>query len=305
VWALRNISPGDWWTRGVAPLAILHAALYLTVQARPGAIAVPLWIWGPPLLVGATIVLLAGALLSARRTQQIWIRRRVAAFAGLAVLVGSMTLYRTFPSEHDHAPSPVLMQLPLDGAITVAWGGASAGVNHHVRFPAERWGFDLVVTEHGRTHRGSGDAVTDYYAYRRPVRAPADGLVVGIHDGEPDATPGEPDRLRRGGNRITLQVAPGQYLFLMHLEAGSIRVTPGQYVRRGEVVARVGNSGNSTEPHLHVHLQDTPTHDWGQGIPFYFTDYVDLPTGARVGRGMPEGGVRDGRYVGDVVRRGG
>lgn len=302
---MRNVSPGDWWTRGVVPLAILHAALYLTVQSRPGAIAVPLWIWGPPILVGAAIVLLGGALLSARRTQQIWRARRVAAFAGLAVLVGSMTLYRTFPSEHDDDPSRVVMELPLDGAITVAWGGPSARVNHHVRYPAERWGYDLLVMMDGRTHTGSGDAVADYYVYGRPVRAPADGIVAGIHDGEPDAAPGEPDRLRRGGNRIVLQVAPEEYLFLMHLEAGSIRVTPGQPVRRGEVIARVGNSGNSTEPHLHLHLQDTPTHDWGQGIPFHFADYVDVATGARVERGMPQGGVRDGRYVGDVVRRGG
>lgn len=291
--------------RGVLPLAVLQAALFLTLQSRPGAIALPLWTWGPPILAAFAIVLLAGALVSAWRSRQIWMWRRVRALAAIAVLVASIGMYRTFPSEHDSSPSDVLMQLPFDGPLTIAWGGAAARVNYHVRSPAERWAFDLLVTIDGRSHSGSGHAVTDYHAYNRPVRAPADGRVAGVHDGEPDATPGEPEPSRRGGNQIVLEVAPGEYLFLLHLKAGSIRVAAGQQVRRGEILARVGNSGNSTEPHLHLHLQDTPSIERGQAIPFYFGDYVDLRTGATIDRGMPEGGVHRGRYIGDIVRHAG
>jgi hypothetical protein len=82
-------------------------------------------------------------------------------------------------------------------------------------------------------------------------------------------------------------------------------VRPGDRVTRGEIVAHVGNSGNSTEPHLHMHLQDRVSIDRGQGIPFHFEDYVDVRTGVRVERGMPEGGIRRGRHVGDIVRRAG
>lgn len=287
---------------GVLPLAVVHAALYLALRARPGAIAVTLWTWGPPLLVACAIVLLGGAFVSARRPRQVWTVRRLGAFAGLVMLVASVGVYRAFPSEHDFSPSGVLMRLPLDGAITVAWGGATPRVNYHVRSPAERWAFDLLVTVEGRTYAGSGHAVTDYHAYNLPVRAPADGQVVSVHDGEPDAVPGRPEPSRRGGNRIVIEVARGQYMFLMHLKEKSILVQPGQHVRRGQILARVGNSGNSTEPHLHLHLADAHTGP-AQGIPFYFQHYVDLKTGERVERGMPQGGVTRGRYVGDIVQQ--
>jgi murein DD-endopeptidase MepM/ murein hydrolase activator NlpD len=145
--------------------------------------------------------------------------------------------------------------------------------------------------------------VTDFHGYDRPVHAPADGRVVLVHDGVPDAKPGKPEQFRRGGNLIAMEVAPDQYLFLMHLKAGSIRVRSGDRVTRGELLAHVGNSGNSTEPHVHMHLQDTMSIDQGQGIPFYFEKYLDLRTGARVERGMPEGGIERGRHVGHIVRR--
>ena len=290
---------------GVVPLAVVNGALFVTLQARPGPIAIELWTWGPPILVAAAAVLLGAALVSARRSRQIWTWQRTAALAGLTALVGSIGLYRTFPSEHDGSPSAVSMRLPLDGPLTVAWGGPSRRVNQHVRSPSERWGFDLLVTIDGRTHAGAGNAVTDYHAYNQPVRAPADGRVIGVHDNEPDATPRHPEPSRRGGNWIVIEVAQGEYLFLLHFKAGSLRVAPGDRVSRGDVLGHVGNSGNSTEPHLHVHLQDTPSFNAGQAIPFYFADYINVRTGVRVAHGMPEGGVRRGRYVGDVVRRAG
>jgi murein DD-endopeptidase MepM/ murein hydrolase activator NlpD len=292
----------DRWIHGVLPLGGLHAALYLTLQARPGPVAIVLWRWGPPLLVAAAAALLLAALVNALRGRQVFSWRRAAGLAGLAALLGSMGLYRTFPSEHDGTPSPVVMRLPLDGPVRVAWGGRRARANYHVGSPAERWGYDLLVTREGDSHQGAGEAVSDYHAYGLPVLAPAPGRVADVHDGDPDAAPGRPEPVRRGGNRIVLEVAPGQYLFLLHLKAGSIRVEIGDRVKAGQVVASVGNSGNSTEPHLHLHLQDSPAFETGQGIPFYFANYVEVGTGAFVTRGMPEGGVERGRHVGDVVR---
>jgi murein DD-endopeptidase MepM/ murein hydrolase activator NlpD len=211
-------------------------------------------------------------------------------------------VYRTFPSEYDASPSEVVMRLPLDGPVTVAWGGPTRRVNYHVRSPAERWAFDLLETVDGESHRGTGESVTDYYAYDRPVRSPADGRVVRVIDGVPDALPDQAEAFRRGGNVIVLEVARDQYLFMVHLKAGSLTVAPGDDVKRGDVLARVGNSGNTSEPHLHVHLQDTPMIARGQGIPFYFADYADERSGRIVDRGMPQGGVRRGQYVGDLVR---
>ncbi|MGH9382856.1 MAG: M23 family metallopeptidase [Vicinamibacterales bacterium] len=92
---------------------------------------------------------------------------------------------------------------------------------------------------------------------------------------------------------------------LAHLKAGTINFLPGQRIRQGDVLGEVGNSGNSSEPHVHLHLQDTPLPDRREGILFFFSNYVlddGMPTGTVVARGIPEGGIREGRYVGDVVR---
>jgi peptidase M23-like protein len=292
--------PSDWWMPGVLPLAALHLLLFLTLQARPGQIAPVLWRWGPPTLVALTAILLLMAFISATRGRS-WSRRRAAGFLGLCAVVATLPVYLTFPSAHDARPSAADIRLPLDGAVTIAWGGATASTNYHVSSPAERWAYDLLVTIDGRSHQGDGRALADYYAYDRPVRAPASGRVVGIHDGDPDTLPGQRDRSRGGGNRIVLEIAPDQFLFLVHLRQGSIRVRPGQRVQQGSIVARVGNSGNSSEPHVHLHLQDRATPDEGQGIPFYFSSYVTQRDGMVVGRGMPVGGIRRGRFVGETV----
>lgn len=291
----------DWWIRGVVPLAILHLTLFLTLHARPGRVAIALWNWGPPALVTVASLLLVFALVTALRNRQIWSWRRASGLTALLTLVATMSVYRTFPSSHDDAPSPVDFRLPLDGPVRVAWGGPTAAANYHVSAPAERWAYDLLVTIDGASHRGDGTAVTDYYAYDRPVHTPAAGLVVEVHDGDPDALPGRPDPRRGGGNRIVLEVAPEQYLFIAHLRAGTIRILPGQRVRQGDVAGKAGNSGNSSEPHVHLHLQDTPVPGGGEGIPFYFSNYLVPKNGRTVARGMPQGGVRRGQYVGDVV----
>lgn len=292
---------GDWWIHAVLPLGALHAALYFALQARPGPIAVVLWRWGPPILLTATAALLLVPLVSALRMRQTWSWRRALGLLGACALVATLGLYRTFPSEHDGNPSAIALSVPFAGAATVAWGGRAPATNYHVTSPPERWGYDLLVTLDGSSYRGSGESVDDYHAYGLPVFAPVDGRVVAAHDGEPDASPGQPEPAREGGNRIVLEVAPRQFLFLAHFKAGSVRVRPGDVVRRGDLIGNVGNSGNSTEPHLHLHLQDTPDFSTGQGIPMHFREYVQLRSGTPVERGMPEGGVDRGRYVGDII----
>jgi murein DD-endopeptidase MepM/ murein hydrolase activator NlpD len=301
---IGNRLSGDWWLPAIGLLGVVHLALFVTLQARPGAMAIGLWRWGPPALILATAALLTLVLLSALRTRQVWDRRRAAGLMGLCLLVASAGLYRTYPSSHDDAPSSVRFTLPLDGRIRVAWGGASARVNYHAGIPAERWGYDLLVTVDGVSHQGTGAAVADYHAYRQPVLAPASGRVVATHDGEPDSRPGRGDPAS-GGNFVVLEVAPAQFLFVAHLQAGTIVPAPGEWVRRGDLLGRVGNSGNSSEPHVHLHLQDTPEPGQGEGIPFFFSDYLlddGTPDGHSVVRGMPSGGRRTGRWVGDVVR---
>jgi hypothetical protein len=291
----------DRWTFGVLPLGALHAALVLALAARPGRLGPLLFTWGPFLIALAAAALLGAALWSAIRGRASWTVRRGAGLAGLLAIVGTMGTYGTYPSSHDHSPSRVRFQLPLAGPITVAWGGPTAAVNYHVASPGERWAYDLLVAADGQTFRTDGRAPSDYHVHGRPVLAPADGRVVRVRDGVPEATPGRPDRANGAGNHIVLEVAPGEYLFVAHLLAGSVRVTTGQMVGQGAVIGGVGNSGNSTEPHVHLHLQDRPEPDSGEGIPLMFGDTWLAGVTPPVRRPMPEGGVRGGRYAGDVV----
>jgi murein DD-endopeptidase MepM/ murein hydrolase activator NlpD len=299
----RALHWGDWWVVGLPLVAGLDLALYLTLQSRPGALALRLWPWAPPAIVLATTSLLAGALVSALRGRRTWNWTRGAAFLVTCGLVFSSGVYQTYPSSHDDQPSSVAFRLPLGGPVTVAWGGPTHRVNYHVGSPPERWAYDLLVTRAGRTHAGDGTALADYFSYGRDVLAPAAGTVVAARDGEPDAVPGRPDRDGRAGNHVVLEVEPGVYLFIAHLRGGSVLVQPGQTVRQGQVLGQVGNSGNTSEPHVHLHLQDSPTPDRGEGIPMFFSGYRVSGQADVVARGMPMGGQRRGALLGQTIEQ--
>jgi murein DD-endopeptidase MepM/ murein hydrolase activator NlpD len=221
--------------------------------------------------------------------------------AALGLAVSPMA-FRTYPSSHDDAPSQVRFRLPLNGPLKVAWGGGTPDVNYHVAAPDQRWAYDLLVVKDGPSHRGDGTRLEDYYAYGLPVLAPADGKVVAVSDGDPDMPIGVMGGGRSaGGNEVVLEVAPGEFLVLCHMQPGSIAVKAGDQVTQGQVIGKVGNSGNTSEPHLHVHLQDRPDEDIAEGIPLYFHDYK---VGDRlVERGIPTGGWPDGQVVEHVGGR--
>jgi murein DD-endopeptidase MepM/ murein hydrolase activator NlpD len=184
----------------------------------------------------------------------------------------------------------------------VAWGGSTAAVNYHVFLPDQRWAYDLLVTRDGRSSRNAGVALEDYYAYGLPVYAPAAGVVFASHDGEPEVRIGQPSWGLAGlGNYIGVEVSPGEFLFIGHFQPGSVTVDVGDRVSRDQLIARVGNSGNSSEPHVHLHVQDSRDAYFGEGIPFYFHRY--RYAGRLIERGMPEGGRVAGRYRGDRVVR--
>lgn len=93
-----------------------------------------------------------------------------------------------------------------------------------------------------------------------------------------------------------MNLGSGEFVFLAHLMQGSVKVDAGQTVARGEGVGRCGNSGNTSEPHLHLHIQTTANLQSGEGLPAYFGGY--RADGVPVARGEPEKGqtlTSDGR----------
>ena len=307
IWAEppRNPRPGiDWWIWCVPLVVALHVTILVALEARLGRIGVVLWSVGPPLLIVMIAGLLVAALLSSIRRRDSWTRWRLLGYAGLLAVAATLPVYETYPSSYDDHPSAVDFRLPLDGNVTVVWGGESVNENYHAVLADQRWAYDLLITRDGRSHAGDGSRLTDYYGYDRPVHAPAGGIVRAVRDGEPDKPIDEAAGGRiAAGNHVVIEVVEGEYLVLAHLRPGSIAVSVGDRVDRGQVMARVGNSGNTSEPHVHLHLQDTLELQVGEGIPFFFHDYV--ARGVRVERGMPRGGLLRGRFVGDVVRQAG
>jgi murein DD-endopeptidase MepM/ murein hydrolase activator NlpD len=300
----RHFAADNAWASDALAVALLYAAFVAVVRARLGLTALILWNVAPILFALAVVILLAAALLRSWR-RAVLTKRDLVGFAALALVVVSLATFRTYPSSHDDDPSDVRFRLPLDGPVTVVWGGPTRAVNYHATMPDQRWAVDLLVTVNGRTFRNDGTRLDDYYAYGRPVLAPAAGITRVVYSGEPDRPIGQSRVLRSTGNYIVLEVAPDEFLFVAHLQPGSITVAPGDRVTAGQVIGHVGNSGNSSEPHVHVHLQDRVTRYLGESIPFYFHDY--LLRGLKVERGMPLGGLQrarrgsPARFTGDVV----
>ena len=167
-------------------------------------------------------------------------------------------------------------RFPVEGEWFVFWGGDTDRTNYHVRAPDQRHAYDLVMWRDGGTHRGAGTTNDDYWAWGQEVRAPAAGTVVAAVDGTADnvpQTPGNP-RVHPAGNHVLLEVGPGEHVLLAHFQQGSVRVKAGDRVEEGQLLGLCGNSGNSSEPHLHVHLQDSSTVLAGLGLPLAFSGLI-------------------------------
>jgi murein DD-endopeptidase MepM/ murein hydrolase activator NlpD len=175
-------------------------------------------------------------------------------------------------------------RLPVDETWTVI-NGSPIKEYSHSWFPAtQRYAYDFVITdEDGRSRLENTDtSIDNYYCYDQPVLAPADGIVVDVHDGDPELRRGggfsHPLKRSITGNKVTIQHAEGEYSSFVHLVPGSITVEPGEHVERGEQVGRCGHSGNSSEPHLHFQLHDHPAFEFSAGLPVRFDEVnVDTP----------------------------
>jgi murein DD-endopeptidase MepM/ murein hydrolase activator NlpD len=122
----------------------------------------------------------------------------------------------------------------------------------------------------GKTHRQDTRRNEDYYAFGRELLAPADGIVTEVIDGVRDNAPGSMNPLSALGNAVFIQHTEHEVSVLAHLKQGSTKVKAGDKVTRGRVIGLCGNSGNSSEPHLHYHLQNLPVIQDATGVKCYF-----------------------------------
>jgi len=167
------------------------------------------------------------------------------------------------------------LSLPFKGRWLVFWGGDTRELNQHHDTPNQRFAFDLVgVGEDGKTQRGDGTRNDDYYAFGRDLLAPADGTVIEVIEGVRDNPPGSMNPYSAVGNCVIIQHRKDEVSVLAHFKQGTIAVKVGEKVKRGQLLGQCGNSGNSSEPHLHYHLQHSPVVQDGLGIKCVFQKVI-------------------------------
>lgn len=204
------------------------------------------------------------------------------AFQGLKQLLGIPYTYIShgFKLQKGNYCSQNRYQLPFEGEWTVINGGYEKEFSHSWMVPAQRYAYDFVIMDNdGKTHIDDNKELTSYSCYGKNVLAPADGLIVCIGNICGDEKPFADGTMKVmakdiRGNYILIKHAEKEYGFIGHLQPQSIIVKVGQKVYQGEVIARCGNSGNTSEPHIHFHLQDGINFFISAGIPIIFQNIL-------------------------------
>jgi murein DD-endopeptidase MepM/ murein hydrolase activator NlpD len=151
---------------------------------------------------------------------------------------------------------------------------------------SQRFAIDWVqINADGKTYTGDPSDNKNYRAYGAEIHAVADGVVTQMKDGLPQNTPGAkslavPLSLETiGGNHVIMEIGDGLYAFYAHMQPGSVRVKVGDKVRRGQVLGLLGNTGNSSEPHLHFHICNANSELGSEGLPYAFASFEVLGKG--------------------------
>ena len=184
--------------------------------------------------------------------------------SGLAIGAGILLLWAFFQIKQDGVNLPQdfsdanLDRLPIDGEWLVFWGGENSGQNAHHGVPAQHLALDLVIAhpDEQKTHQNKGKENEDYLCWAQPVFAAHNGKIIISVDGIPDNLSGEMNPQMVYGNTVMIQHESGYVSVYAHLKLGSVAVKTGDLVKAGDKIGVCGNSGNSSEPHLHFHVQD-------------------------------------------------
>ena len=181
------------------------------------------------------------------------------------------------------AADAVVIGPPLRGGVWLTANGPANETGHRrslipvggTAAIAQRFAIDYVkVADDNKTFTGDQLKNESYYAEGVDALAVANGTVVAVKDSIPENVPGITSRAvpitleTVGGNHVIIDIGGGKYAFYAHLKPGSLRVKVGDRVTRGQVVGLVGNSGNSTEPHLHFHISDANSPLGSEGVPY-------------------------------------
>ena len=160
--------------------------------------------------------------------------------------------------------------LPFEGTLIVGNGGRSPKVNNHYSSKSQRYAYDFMSLK----FKNKGDKLEDFEVFGVDVIAPAGGIIIQVINGCRDVNIGEKDTFVYPGNMVVIDHENGEWSVLCHFKYNSIRVKVGDRIRQGNTLGFCGNSGNSSEPHIHYHLQDNALMIRAKGLPAQFRKIV-------------------------------
>lgn len=191
----------------------------------------------------------------------------------LPILLTINVISAAYPANINTATPTVTLTSPFKTDAIVAWGGDEVENNlPHAVWSSERWAYDLVMEPYD-----TGDADLESYGiWNESVYSPIAGTIVGAYDQDNDIQPNQDEFESLEGNYVYIRIEEtGTYLLLNHLKKDSVTVNVGDTINVGDLLGNVGNSGTSSEPHLHIHHQkENPTEMIhpiiATGLPLYF-----------------------------------
>jgi hypothetical protein len=176
----------------------------------------------------------------------------------------------------DNFKSEISYCLPFKGKWVAVNGCFRKEYSHSWDIPTQRYAYDFIILdESNKSYDNDFKNVTSYYCYDKEILSPADGVVVEIKNNSQDSVILNKNKFifkakHIAGNYIVIRHAENEYSTLAHLKKDSIKVKVGDTVSKGQVIALCGNSGNSTEPHLHFQLQTGQNFYNSAGLPIHF-----------------------------------
>lgn len=182
--------------------------------------------------------------------------------------------------ETDETFTKTKFHLPFRDEWFVFWGGTNKLVNYHYEYENQRYAYDFAIVNENKSYKGDPTLNESYFAFGKEYLAPADGVVIkmenNVEDNEPVGTFNEEKPF---GNYVILDHGNEEFSYLVHFKHQSIVVKQGDKIKQGDLLGLVGNSGNSSEPHIHFHVADSPDPMNSKSIPINFNGKRNLIQG--------------------------
>ncbi|WP_084157581.1 peptidoglycan DD-metalloendopeptidase family protein [Oceanobacillus manasiensis] len=200
-------------------------------------------------------------------------------------IVGLQVLNITANLEADADYTKNTYQMPINEPWFTFWGGVNELVNYHYPYDNQRYAYDLIIKDGESNFEGDPEDNESYPAFGKDVVAPLEGVVVSVENDMEDNTPGVDTNTEQPlGNHVIIKHENSEFSVLGHFKKGSIIVEDGQKVKSGELLGLAGNSGNSTEPHIHYHVADSA--EWEEATSIRIKLSVEEPVRGEIVEGF-------------------